>query len=394
MIEEVRQGTREVQDQVLAVRRHLHAHPELSFQEHDTAAHVAGRLREAGIEVREGVAGTGLIATLEGGKGSGGEVTLRADLDALPIQELNDLPFKSTVPGVMHACGHDAHTAMVLGAGLVLHALLKDWGGIVRLLFQPGEEKLPGGASLMLKEKALGDPPKGVIIGQHITPELATGLVGFHPGPFMASADELYVTVKGKGGHAAMPHRVIDPVLITAHLITGLQQLVSRRAKPGDPTVLSFGKVTAEGATNVIPDQVKLEGTLRAFNEEWREELHTLLPRMAEGIAEAMGGSCEFEVRKGYPVLVNDPDLTGRLRGVAEDYLGSDRVVTIDRRMGAEDFAYYSQVMPACFWRLGTGNAAKGSDHAQHNPHFDVDEDALPIGTGLMALAALREVKG
>lgn len=387
MKQAIHDAVAEMAPELVSLRRHLHAHPELSFKEKDTAAHVAGILRAKGLEVRTGVAGTGLIATLHGGKGTGPETILRADLDALPIKERNTHAYRSTVENVMHACGHDAHSAMVVGAGAVLHALRKEWTGTVHLLFQPGEEELPGGASLVLKEKALGDPSNAVILGQHVTPELAVGKVGFHAGPFMASADELYVTVTGRGGHAAMPHQVVDPVLIAAHLITGLQQVVSRRTKPGEATVLSFGKVIAEGATNVIPDSVALEGTLRTFNEEWRKELHELIPHMAMGIVGAMGGSCVFDIRKGYPVLVNDAGLTARIRSRAEDFLGSGQVVDVDRRMGAEDFSYYSQVMPACFWRLGTGSS-EATRHGLHSPLFDIDEGAIAVGAGLMAYAA------
>lgn len=374
-------------------RRYLHTHPELSYQERATAGYVAEQLRADGISVREGIAGTGLIGVVQGRPGDRC-ICLRADLDALPVLEQNDVPYRSMYPGVMHACGHDAHTAMVLAAGRILHALRAEWSGTVLLLFQPGEEKIPGGATLVLQEKALRDPAPQAIIGQHATPELEVGKVGFRGGPFMASSDELHVTVKGKGGHAAAPDKLIDPILITAHLITVLQQVVSRRARPATPTVLSFGKVIANGATNVIPDEVKLEGTLRTFDETWRAEMHAMLPKMAQDLAASMGGRCDFEVRKGYPAVVNDEALTDRLRANAEAYLGAANVVLMDQRMGSEDFAFYTQVMPGSFYRLGTGNAAKGITNGLHTPLFNIDEEALRIGSGLMAWNAIAELRG
>jgi len=401
VIGKLKQEVAALQQRMVQWRRHLHAYPELSFNEHATAAYVAEVLKSEGIEARENVArltpdakGTGLIALVRGTASASDRCfALRADMDALPITEVGKEGYCSTNPGVMHACGHDAHTAMVLGAGIALHRLRENWSGAVMLVFQPGEEKEPGGASLLVKEGVLNDPKPRGIVGQHVTPELEIGKVGFRSGAFMAAADELYITVKGKGGHAASPHLLIDPVLIAAHLITSLQQVVSRRSKPGQPMVLSFGKVIAQGATNVIPDEVRIEGTLRTFDEKWRNELHTMLPTMAHGLAQSMGGDVDFRVVKGSPPVVNEPELTARVRKAAEEYLGTDRVIDMDLRMGAEDFAYYAQVMPACFYRLGTGNAAKaGTTSGLHRAEFDIDEDALPIGAGVMAWTALSEL--
>jgi amidohydrolase len=377
--------------EAVAVRRHLHAHPELSFREHATAAYLAKRLEALGIEVRKGIAGTGVIGVVHG-VGPGRVVSLRADIDALPIEETNELPYRSTNPGVMHACGHDAHTAMVLAAGRILHGLRQEWSGTVLLLFQPGEEKIPGGASLVLKEGALEHPAPEAIIGQHVTPELEVGKVGFHAGPFMASSDELYVTVKGKGGHAAQPEKLVDPIMIAAHLLIQLKEKFEAYRKDRS-LVLGFGKVIADGATNVVPNEVLIAGTLRTFDEDLRTELHGWLPQWAQEICKAHGGMCEFEVRRGYPVLVNDHALTERIRAAAVELLGPDQVVEMPRRMGSEDFAFYTQVLPGCFYRLGTGNPKKGPAKGLHTPDFNIAEEAMAIGVGVMAWGVLAELR-
>ncbi len=401
MIEELKDRIGALHERMVQWRRHLHMHPELSFQEHATAAYVAEELKAEGIEVRTDVGkispdakGTGVIGMVKGEAQKSDRIfALRADLDALPITEIADRSFRSKNEGVMHACGHDAHTAMLLGAAIALHQLRSKWSGTVMLVFQPGEEKEPGGAALLLKEKVFDDPNISGILGQHVTPEIPVGQVGFRSGPFMASADEIYIRVVGKGGHAAAPHRTIDPVPIAAQLITALQQLVSRRAKPGEPTVLSFGKVIANGATNVIPDQVLIEGTLRTFKEEWRTQLHSLIANLSHGLAESFGAELEIEIRKGSPPLVNDADLTERFRQHAIEFLGKENVLECDQRMGAEDFAWYSQVMPACFYRLGTGDRSQpNTTTGLHRSEFDIDENALEIGAGLMAWAAVREL--
>jgi amidohydrolase len=386
---------------MIAWRRHLHQHPELSFQEHGTAAFVAEVLMKEGLEVREGIAkltpeakGSGVVAVVRGEQSASDRcVALRADLDALPITELGKPDFCSLNPGVMHACGHDAHTAMVLGAGIALHRMRSEWSGNVLLVFQPGEEKEPGGASLLIKEGALRDPAPSAIIGQHVTPELPVGRLGFRSGPFMAAADELYITVKGRGGHASVRDTLVDPILIAARLIPVLYDEAARIAPAREPMVISFGKVIANGATNIVPDAVSIDGTLRTFNEELRARLHELLPRVATEVARSMNGDCEFRLVKGSPVVKNDPELTARLRRVAVDLVGEENVVDMDIRMGAEDFAYYTHVMPGCFFRLGTGNPAKpGSQSGLHTAAFDIDEDALAVGAGMMVAGALSEL--
>jgi amidohydrolase len=319
-------------------------------------------------------------------------VALRADMDALPIQEANSVEYKSNNAGVMHACGHDVHTSSLLGTAKILSQLRDNFEGSVKLIFQPGEEKNPGGASLMIREGVLENPKPTAIIGQHVMPLVPVGKVGFREGMYMASSDEIYLRVIGKGGHGAAPELTIDPVVIASHIIVALQQIISRNASPKQPTVLTFGKIVAEGATNIIPDEVKISGTFRALDEGWREEGLQKIKRMAEGLAESMGGKCEVEISRGYPFLQNDPDLTRRIRKAAEEYVGKENVVDIDLTLGSEDFAYYSHLVPASFYRLGTRNEAKGITSYVHTPTFDIDEDALRISTGMMAWMAVKEL--
>jgi amidohydrolase len=392
LLEQIKLAAKENHTFVVALRRHIHQHPELSFKEYETQAFVENKLREIGVTDIEHKATTGLVALIKGKNPDKKIVALRADMDALPIEEQNDVPYKSQSNGVMHACGHDVHTSSLLGAAMILNKLKDQFEGTVKLLFQPGEEKLPGGASIMIKEGALNNPNASHIIGQHVMPLLPAGKIGFREGLYMASTDELYLTVKGKGGHGAMPHLNIDPVLIAANIIVSLQQLVSRRANPIIPSVLSFGKVIANGATNVIPNEVKMEGTFRTLDEAWRAEAHTLMVKLATGIAESMGGSCEFEVRRGYPFLKNDIELTQRSKEYAREYVGAENVVNLDIWMAAEDFSYYSQEMPACFYRLGTRNEARGITSSVHTPTFDIEETALETGAGLMAWIAVKEL--
>jgi amidohydrolase len=393
MISRIKQLAAQHLPETVAVRRHLHAHPELSFQETETSAFVCAKLDEWGIAYKAGYVKTGIVAHIHGKHPESKVIALRADLDALPITEANDVPYCSTNKGVMHACGHDVHTACLLGAARILHDIRDEWSGTVKLVFQPGEERLPGGASLMIKEGALDTPPASAIFGQHVFPDLEVGKVGFRPGMYMASTDELYMTVLGKGGHAALPHTLIDPVLITAHILTSLQQVVSRRAKPGVPSVLSFGKMVANGATNIIPDKVELEGTFRTMDEEWRSEAHRIMMETAENVARGFGGRCELRIDRGYPFLVNDETLTAQAQQAARDFLGAENVVDLEMRMTAEDFSYYSQLMPACFYRLGTRNSQRGITSGLHTSTFDVDEGSLEIGAGLMAWLAVEQLR-
>lgn len=390
--EKIKVLAKELKEETIQNRRHLHANPELSYQEFNTATFVKTKLEEMGIQGLEQKATTGWTALIEGKNPSKKVVALRADMDALPIIEANDVPYKSQNPGVMHACGHDAHTASLLGAAKILHGLKDSFEGTVKLIFQPGEEVAPGGASLMIKDKVLENPRPNGIIGQHVMPFIPVGKVGFRKGIYMASADELYITVKGKGGHGAMPETLIDPVLIASHMIVALQQVVSRAASPKVPSVLSFGRVEALGATNVIPNEVKIQGTFRTLNEDWRAKAHQKMLQIAHGIVEGMGGELDFEIRKGYPYLENDPALTQRAQDAAVEFLGEENVLDLDIWMAAEDFSYYSQVVDGCFYRLGTRNEAKGIISGVHTPTFDIDEDALEIGAGLMAWLAVSEL--
>lgn len=379
-------------EEVIANRRHLHANPELSYEEYNTSAFVAEKLREIGVSIIEQKATTGWSAIIEGKNPGKKVIALRADMDALPIFEANEVSYKSTNPGVMHACGHDVHTASLLGAAKILHGLRDQFEGTIKLIFQPGEEVAPGGASFMIADGVLQNPAPSSIIGQHVMPFIEVGKVGFRKGIYMASADEIYVTVKGKGGHAAMPETLIDPVLIASHMIVALQQVVSRAASPKIPSVLSFGRVEALGATNVIPNEVKIQGTFRTLDEPWRAIAHEKMLSVAKGIVEGMGGEVDFEIRKGYPFLKNDPALTTRSQEAASDYLGKENVLDLDIWMAAEDFAYYSQEIDGCFYRLGTKNESKGITSGVHTPTFNIDEDALEIGAGLMAYLAVSEL--
>ena len=373
----------------VARRRLLHAKPELSFEEYETQRYIAGQLREMGIPFRK-IAGTGLVAEIRGGRGAGPTVALRADIDALPITEANDVPYRSENEGVMHACGHDVHTSSLLGTAEILTVVREHFAGTVRLLFQPGEEKLPGGATLMIRDGALKNPVPEAIFGQHVHPPLAAGMVGFRPGIYMASTDELYLTVRGRGGHGAMPHNAVDPIVVTAQIVTAVQQLVSRNTDPTLPAVITFGHVASDGgATNVIPNAVKLQGTLRTLDEVWRKELHHRLDKLVTGIAAAMGATAELTIGHGYPFLKNDEALTRRAFSAARKFLGEDRVVELPIRMTGEDFAFYTHHLPACFYRLGVGGPALGAERPVHTDTFDVDEACLETGSGLMAWLAV-----
>jgi amidohydrolase len=391
--EKIKSLAKAYKEEVIQTRRHLHANPELSFHEYKTAAFVKERLLEIGVTKIESKADTGWAALIEGRNPGKNTLALRADMDALPIIEANDVSYKSQNPGVMHACGHDAHTASLLGAAKILNEIKDQFEGTIKLIFQPGEEVAPGGASLMIRDKVLENPTPSGIIGQHVMPFIPVGKVGFRPGIYMASADELYITVKGKGGHGAMPETLIDPVLIACHMIVALQQVVSRAASPKIPSVLSFGRVEALGATNVIPNEVKIQGTFRTLDEPWRAKAHEKMLQIAHGIVEGMGGELDFEIRKGYPFLKNEPEMTTRAKQAAQDYLGEENVLDLDIWMAAEDFAFYSQIVDGCFYRLGTRNEAKGIISGVHTPTFDIDEDALEIGSGLMAWLAICELQ-
>lgn len=368
----------------VAIRSHLHAYPELSYQEFETSKFIQARLQEMGVAF-EVMATTGVLGMIRGKNPDSRVIALRADMDALPIQEENETAYRSQKPGIMHACGHDVHTSILLGAARVLHELKDEWEGTVKLLFQPGEEKNPGGASYMIRDGALQNPAPHGIIGLHVHPGLETGKLSFRKGRVMASADEIYITIKGKGGHAASPNLTADTVLIASHLIVSLQQIISRNKNPLSPSVLSICSIQGGHTTNVIPSEVKLMGTFRAMDEEWRFKAHELIRKNAVGLVESMGGEIDLHIDIGYPTVDNDPVFTESAWKQADLFMGKENVLETEMRMGAEDFGYYTQVIPGCFFRLGVRNEAKGIIHNVHTPRFDIDERAIEIGIGNMA---------
>jgi amidohydrolase len=379
---------------VIEIRRHLHKHPELSFQEFETSAFISAELKKAHVHHTTGWVKTGIVAEIKPDNfDEKNWIALRADMDALPITEKNNCEYKSVNPGVMHACGHDVHSAVMLGVCKVLQPLRNELKCGVRVLFQPGEEKLPGGASLMIKEGALGKPFPKSIIGLHVFPEMEAGNVGFRPGMYMASSDEIFITIKGRGGHAAMRNQYINPLLAASAVLLELEKMFmheSTRVQKEIPTVLAFGKIEGLGANNVIPDEVKIEGTFRTFSEEWRKKAHALITSVAADAAASMQCGADIEIRKGYPFLVNDEKTTLQIRTSAEEIAGKNQVHDLDLRMTAEDFAYYTQVVPACFFRLGTGNTSKGITSPVHSATFDIDENAIKTGMEVVAFHCLN----
>lgn len=368
----------------IAIRQHLHAYPELSYQEFETSRFVQDKLAEFGIPFTI-KATTGVLGILKGKNPDSRVIALRADMDALPIQEENTVAYASKNPGVMHACGHDVHTSILLGAAKILHELKDEWEGTIKLIFQPGEERNPGGASYMIKEGVLENPRPQGILGLHVHPGLDLGKLSFRKGRVMASADEIYITIRSKGGHAAAPHLTADTILIASQLVVSLQQIISRNNNPTSPSVLSICSIQGGHTTNVIPSEVKMMGTFRAMDETWRKKAHELIRRQAVGLVESMGAEIDLHIDVGYPTVDNDPELTGKAWALAEEYMGKDNVSETEMRMGAEDFGYYTQVIPGCFYRLGVRNAEKGIIHNVHTPLFNIDERAIETGIGMMA---------
>ncbi len=389
--EKVKKLAHEISNEVLNNRNHIHQNPELSFQEFNTQIFIQNELKKMGIPFTS-IANTGTLAMVKGKNPDKKITALRADIDALPILEANDIPYKSKNEGIMHACGHDVHTSSLLGTAKILNALKDEFEGTVKLLFQPGEEKAPGGATMMIKEGALENPKPQSIMGQHVAPNIPVGKIGFREGMYMASTDELHIKVIGKGGHGAMPELCIDPILIASHLIVSMQQIISRNKNPRFPSVLTFGKIEGLGATNVIPNEVSIQGTFRAMDENWREEALEKIEKLAIGLVESMGGKCDFKIVRGYPYLENNPKLTRKMKEFAIEYMGEENVIDLDLWMAGEDFAFYTHHLDACFYRLGTRNEEKGIISGVHTPTFNIDEQALHIGPGLMAYLALREL--
>ncbi len=381
--------TPDFMEKIIQLRRHLHRHPELSFQEQKTSAFIREQLDSWGISYRYPLVDTGLVASIKG-NGPGKCVAVRADMDALPIIENSEVEFQSENSGVMHACGHDIHMASMLGAIKVINQLKHLFKGELLFIFQPGEEKLPGGARLMLEEGIFSEKQPDAIIAQHVLPEMEAGHVGFRAGRYMASSDEIYITVNGVGGHGALPQKISDPVLMASHILIALQQEINRKSPSGVPTVLSFGKVVADGAVNVIPDQVKLEGTFRTMDEPWRKQAHGLIQKIADGIAKSMGGNCDVEIRHGYPVLYNDEKIAHLAKKKAEEFLGAERVEDMDIRMTAEDFAWFTQSTPGMMYRLGVKKPGQDKIFNLHTPKFRADERAMETGVAMMAYLSLE----
>ena len=384
MIDKIKKLAKEYSEEFIAIRHHLHANPELSYQEFETSKFIQNKLKEFGVPY-EVKATTGVVGLIKGKNPDSRVFAIRADIDALPILEENNVPYKSTKKGIMHACGHDVHTTCLLGAARILNELKNEWEGAVKLIFQPGEEKNPGGASYMIKEGVLENPKPSGIIAMHVHTGMPVGKTSFRSGKVMASADELYFTIKGKGGHAASPHLCVDPILIASHLIISLQQVVSRNSNPFNPSVLSITSFQGGATTNVIPNEVKLMGTFRAMDEKWRAEAHRLIEKISKELVHSMGGEIDINIDKGYPAVINNAELNDAVKIKAKEFLGQENVEETELRMGAEDFGYYAQQIPACFYRVGVMNKEKGITSGVHTPTFNIDENAIEVGMGLMA---------
>ncbi len=388
--EKIKSLSNDIFSEVVDIRRHLHANPELSFEEYNTSNYIQHVLNTHGLTYTKGWVKTGIICHIEGRNPSSKTIALRADLDALPITETNEVPYASQNKGVMHACGHDVHSSAMLGASIILNRLKEEFEGTIKIIFQPGEEKLPGGAKLLIEEGGLKDPDAELIIGQHVFPEMECGKVGFRSGMYMASTDEIHLRVSGKGGHAALPHQYDYTTLAAAEFMVSCQELHHSMEKNTSKAVLAFGKIIANGATNVIPAEVRIEGTIRTLDEKYRDRVHQMLTDEAKKMEEKHHCKFELEIKKGYPVLNNNTTVTNACIKSAKKFMGAENVVDLDIRMTAEDFAYYSQEIPACFYRLGTGNKEKGITAPVHTSSFDIDENALKFGSGLMAYLAIQ----
>ncbi len=389
MQNQIRQKSQEILEEVISIRRHIHQHPELSFKEYETSAFVQSKLSEWNIDFKSGIVETGIVAYIPAAKETDKVIGLRADLDALPITEQNDVPYKSQNEGAMHACGHDVHTAMLLGAAKVIKELQADLKTNIKLIFQPGEEKLPGGAKLMIEEGVLTDPAIEKMYALHVFPELDAGQIGLKSGMYMASTDEIYITVKGVGGHAAIPANYVNPLVGASMLILRLQELIKERQPEDVPCVLAFGRIEGLGATNVIPAEVKIQGTFRTMDEKWRQEAHRIIRENAPEIVKEIGAKAEVDLQVGYPFLKNDPELTEKARTLLKKQLGDDNVHDLQPRMTGEDFAYFSQEVPATFIRIGVRNTEKGIIYPIHHPQFDIDENALATGVETLLTLSL-----
>lgn len=390
--DKILQSARNHYEDVVQIRRHLHQYPELSNEEKATANFIKEQLNTIGLQYQE-IFKTGVTGIIQGKNPHKKVVALRADIDALPVNEETELPFSSKNKGIMHACGHDAHTASLLGTLKILNELKGSFEGTIKFIFQPAEEKLPGGASQLIKEGVLENPKPDLIIGQHVYPDLPSGTLGFRPGVYMASSDEIFITLEGKGGHGATPDKITDTVLTASQIITNLHLAINRMSPPTTPTVLSIGKIIADGATNIIPDKVNMEGTFRTMDESWREKAHEKIETITRSIAQNADIKCFTEIKKGYPVLINHEGLTRRAMDLSSQLWGGKNIKMLDKRMTAEDFAYYCHIIPGIFYRLGTGDERNKKNHPLHSPKFTINEEALEIGMATMAWLAIKNLE-
>lgn len=386
----IRADIDEILPGVVADRRHLHQNPELAFEEYETAKFVAERLQQLGVEdIKTGVGKTGVTGLVKGNKGDGKVIMLRADMDALPILEEVEAEYISQTAGKMHACGHDAHTAMLMGVARILMDHRDDFKGTVKLLFQPAEEVPPGGAQAMIKDGALQDPKVDASLGLHVAADMPAGQIGVRVGPGSAGSDRFRITIQGKGGHAARPQNAVDPVVIGSNIVLALQSLVSRETDPMDSAVISTTAFIAGEAFNVIPDTAELRGTVRTISEETRTRIENRLPEVVKGVASAMGAEVKIDYIKGYPSVQNDEVMADIVRRAAVEACGEDQVIESELGMGGEDFSYFSLEVPSCFFRCGTRNEERGIVWGHHHPKFDVEEEGFVNGMATMANAAI-----
>ncbi len=386
----VKQEVSIITNQLISIRRYLHEHPELSFKEEKTAYYISELLNDWHIPHKTNIGGYGIVGIIEGINPNSRVIALRADMDALPITEENNLDYCSVNDGVMHACGHDVHMTCLLGAVKILAENKHSFEGTIKFIFQPAEESLPGGAIKMIEDGVLENPAPELIIGQHVFPELEVGKVGVKSGVYMASSDEVNLTIKGRGGHAAIPSSFDDTVLSASEIIVKVKEAVREQSPKGYPTVLSFGKIIADGAFNVIPSEVKVIGTFRTFDENWRKKVHSIITDISEKVASKHSTTCDVFINSGYPVLVNDDNLTEEFKNAASEFIGKDNIHNLKVRTTVEDFARYTQLIPGCFYRLGIANTEKGITSNLHSPTFNIDEKSIEIGTGLMIWNALK----
>ncbi|OFX79426.1 MAG: N-acyl-L-amino acid amidohydrolase [Bacteroidetes bacterium GWE2_29_8] len=395
IIQKIKDLTQLYNNEIIDIRRHIHKYPELSFKEYQTSKYIKDKLNLFGITDVKNVTETGVVAIVKGNKKDNTnqrKIALRADMDALPITEFNKTEYISQNNGVMHACGHDVHTAVLLGTAKIINELKNEFSGEVMFIFQPAEETFPGGAISMIKEGLFNEFNPDYIFGLHVQPLMEVGNIGMKIGDYMASTDEIYLTINGKGGHAATPDLLIDPVIISANILIGLQQIASRNCPANIPMVLSFGRVICEGRTNIIPDSVQLHGTLRTMNEQWRKSVHQKIENIATNIAKSFGATCDIEIAHGYPVLTNNQEATTLLKNAAVEIIGYENILNLDYRMTAEDFAYFSQKYKSCFFRLGISNGTKHNSNL-HTTTFDIDEASISTGIKVMTWNAIKYIK-